>query len=171
MKQFFSLITFVVITTSSFGQELPKTESIEAIKKLSFLVGNWHGSGWFKFNEVKDSLAITQTITIIDLGVTFQMEMASELLLTQTQVKTTVHVNYDEKNKTYLTSATSMGSTSNGQAMILNDHTLQCNFVVNNGMEYRYIYSVVNNSETVMGEVTSDNGSSWKQIFGGTLSK
>jgi len=170
MKHLFSLIAFVVITTSSFGQQLPKTGSIDAIKKLSFLVGNWHGSGWFKFNEVKDSLAITQTISIVDSGVTFQMEMASELLLTKTQIKTTVLVSYDANNKIYLTSATSMGSTSNGQA-ILNDNTLHCNFVVNNGMEFRYTYSVVNNSETIIGEVTSDNGSSWKQIFGGTLSK
>lgn len=160
MKLFYSLFTFVVISTTSFGQDLTKTETVSAIKKLSFLVGTWRGSGWFQSGQGKDSLSINQIITIIDSGITFQMEMSSEILSTNTLFNTTVLVSYDAKNKNFLTSATSSGRTSNGPALIIDDHILQCRYMLNNGREFRYTYSVSNNLETIAGEVTSDNGAS-----------
>lgn len=171
MKLFYSLIIPVTISVNSFGQDLTKTETANAIKQLSFLAGNWNGSGWFESPQGKDSLTISQTVEIKDSGISFQMDMTSELLSTNMVINTVIKVWYDAKNKNYSTTATSFGRTSNGTASVINDHTLECRYLLNNGTEFKYTYSAVNNAETITGETTSDKGTTWTQIFAGNLSR
>jgi hypothetical protein len=171
MKTIYLLTALAVFTINASAQDTKKGESADAIKKLAFFAGEWRGAGWFKINENKDSLSISESIAIGTPGTSMQMDLSSEIISSGTTFTTNINLTYEEKSKKYLVAVTSGPNTTNGEGILLDDHTLQCKYSVNAVISFKYTYSVLNNVETIIGEMTADNGATWSNIFWASLSK
>jgi hypothetical protein len=175
MKQLlFTLILFVGIVASAQNSFQPKKETTDAIQRISFLTGNWKGSGWIQMGPQKNTFNQTETIsskvngTVIQIDGQGKDQQKSDLIIHQAFAI----ISYDVENSKYLMKAFSGdGGQIDADAKLLDDHTFEWGFSTAMTGQIKFTITVVNNKWTEVGEMSRDNGKNWYKYFAMTLDK
>jgi len=164
------IITLLLLLLSIFSQAIAQNDTT-AMKKLEFLTGDWKGTGWYKMQESGDSLTFSQKGEWINSGKVLHVSASFQLYASGDLTETVVDVTYDEKQKKYLVTAQAgTQEKSNGEGLLVDDHTFQYTLTFGTGWKMRYSFSVTGSQQIVRGESSNANDS-WMQIFGGTINK
>jgi len=152
----------------------PKQETIDAIQKISFLTGNWKGTGWIQMGPQKSTFGETENIstklngTIIQIEGEGRDEQKSDRVIHQAFAI----ISYDIGNAKYLMKAfRGDGVQIDADAKLIDDHSFQWGF--SNAMtgQIKFTVTVINNKWTEVGEMSRDNGKNWFKYFEMVLEK
>src|SRR5215467_15812173 len=103
----------------------PKQETIDAIQKISFLTGNWKGTGWIQMGPQKSTFNQTENISAKVNGTIIQIEGQGK---DQQKRDIVIHqafaiISYDFENSKYL-----MKAFRGDGAQLIDDHSFQWDF-------------------------------------------
>ena len=167
-KLLFFLAMF--IGTNVFAQNpfQPKPETLDALKKVSFITGNWKGTGWIQMGPQKHTFIQTETViskvngTVIQIDGLGVDEKNSDRIIHQAFAI----ISYDIDNKKYLMKAfKGDGGQIDANVKIIDDHTFEWGFSSPMTGIVKYTISVVNNKWTEVGEMSRDEGKNWFKYF------
>ena len=166
----------LIITSSAFAQNpfQPKPETIQALNNISFLLGQWTGTGWIQMGPQKSTFNQTETIISKVNGTVIQID---GLGIDGKNPDKIIHqafaiISYDAENKKYLMKAfKGDGGQIDAEAKLLNDHTFEWGFSTPMTGSVKYTISVVNNKWTETGEMSRDEGKTWFKYFEMVLEK
>ena len=170
------LILAPLVVTVATAQNLfqPKKETSDAIQKISFLTGNWRGTGWIQLGPKKSTFNQTENISAKVNGTVIQIEGQGK---DQQNPNAIIHqafaiVSYDTQNAKYLMKAfRGDGEQIDADVKLVDDHTFQWSFSNPIAGEIKYTITVLNNKWTEIGETSRDNGNTWGKYFEMTLDK
>lgn len=176
MKNILFFLVTLFFTTNTFAQNSlqPKTETLDAIKNISFLVGNWKGTGWMQMGPEKHSFNQSETIILKVNGTVIQIDGLGKDSKNPERI---VHqafaiISYDIDSKKYLMKAfKGDGGQIDADAKLIDDHTFQWGFSTQMTGSVKYTISVLNNKWTESGEMSRDNGKTWFKYFEMMLEK
>jgi hypothetical protein len=146
----------------------PKQATIDALKNISFLVGNWKGKGWMQMGPEKHTFTQTEYITPKANGTVIQIEGLGK---DEKNTDVIIHqafavISYDIQNNKYLFKAyKGDGGQIDADVKLLDDHTFQWGFSSPMTGQIKYTISVVNNKWTEIGEMSRDGGKTWMKYF------
>lgn len=146
----------------------PKPETIDALKKVSFLTGNWKGSGWIQMGPEKHSFIQTEAIVSKVNGTVIQID---GLGVDDKDANRVIHqafaiISYDISNKKYLMKAfRGDGGQIDADAKLINENTFEWGFSSQMTGQIKYTISVVDNKWTETGEMSRDGGKTWYKYF------
>jgi hypothetical protein len=165
-------------SATGFSQD-PKALSVqrEAMKKLSFLAGQWKGESWMEFVPGQRNASLgTETVQSKLGGLLLIIEGVHRRKLGEKEAGDVVHhaftvVSYDEKAKRYRFQAyTDRGNYTEAEAKV-SDGKLVWGFRIPRFGEVRYTITVTEKGQwSEIGEVSSD-GKQWRKFFGMTLER
>jgi len=100
------MVSLMLLVPSITAQSSGPTAQIEAMKKLSFLVGEWKGSGWMAFGDRRSEFNATETATVRAGGVVLMVEGHHTVDLPGQAAQRVVHeafgvLWYDESSGSY----------------------------------------------------------------------
>src|SRR6516164_573193 len=129
MKHLLVILTPLWVTVATAQSLLqPKKETSDAIKKISFLTGNWKGTGWIQLGPQKSSFNQTENISAKLNGTIIQIEGEGK---DQQNPSAIIHqafaiVSYDMQDAKYLMKAfRGDGGQVDANVKLLDDHTFQ----------------------------------------------
>jgi hypothetical protein len=152
----------------------PKKETIEALQKISFLTGNWKGTGYIQMGPQKHYFNQTENISSKVNGTVIQIDGAGN---DQQNPAIIIHqafaiISYDVQNSKYLMKAfRGDGGQIDAEAALINDHSFQWGFSTPATGQIKYTITVLNNKWTETGEMSRDGGKSWNKYFEMNLDK
>lgn len=173
-KSLFFLAMLIGATAFAQNPFQPKPETLDALKKVSFLTGNWKGSGWIQMGPEKHSFNQTETIISKVNGTVIQIDGLGK------DVKNpdlTIHqafamISYDINNKKYLMKAfRGDGGQIDADAKLIDENTFQWGFSSVMTGDIKYTIAVGNNKWTEIGEMSRDGGKTWLKYFEMVLEK
>jgi hypothetical protein len=174
MKQFLFILTMLVGSVSSEQNPFqPRKETIDALQKISFLTGNWQGSGYIQMGPQKHTFNQTETIALKLNGTVIQIEGEGK---DQQKPELTIHqayavISYDMQNKKYLMRAfRGDGEQIDADTKLIDEHTFQWSFVNPMAGQIKFTISVLDNKWTETGEMSRD-GKNWNKYFEMILDK
>ena len=175
MKKFIFMV-LLFIGSAGFAQNpfQPKPETLKAVNKLSFLIGNWKGTGWIQMGPEKHSFDQTETIDSKVNGTVIQID---GLGTDEKNPGNIIHqayaiISYDLEKKEYLMKAyRGDGAQIDADAKLIDDHTFQWGFSNPMAGRIQFTISIVNNKWTEIGEMSRDGGKTWFKYFEMVLDK
>jgi hypothetical protein len=175
MKRSLLILTPLLVTVATAQNLLqPKKETIDAIQKISFLTGNWKGTGWIQMGPQKNTFNQTENISAKVNGTIIQIEGQGK---DQQKPDVVIHeafaiISYDVENSKYLMKAfRGDGEQIDAEAKLINDHSFQWDFSSAMTGQIKYTITVVSNKWTEIGEMSRDNGKNWFKYFEMILDK
>jgi hypothetical protein len=157
----------------------PKAVSIqrEAMKKLSFLAGQWKGESWMEFVPGQRNASLgTETVQSKLDGLLLIIDGIHRRKLGEKEAGDIVHqaftvISYDDRAKRYRFQAyTDRGNYTEAEAKV-SDGKLVWGFQIPRFGEVRYTITVTEKGQwSEIGEVSSD-GKQWRKFFGMTLER
>ena len=175
MKKTIFFLTMIV-AANVFAQNpfQPKTETIKAIEDVSFIIGDWKGTGWIQMGPQKHSFIQTETVISKVNGTVIQIDGLGvdvknpDIIIHQAFAI----ISYDIDNKKYLMKAfKGDGGQVDANMKIIDDHTFEWGFSTPMIGSVKYTTSVVNNKWTEVGEMSRDDGKTWFKYFEMVLEK
>ncbi|HTQ64094.1 MAG TPA: hypothetical protein VMI12_04815 [Puia sp.] len=170
------LILTPLLVTAATAQNpfQPKKETMDAIQKISFLTGNWKGTGWIQMGPQKSTFNQTENISVKVNGTIIQIDGQGK---DQQKTGVVIHqafaiISYDIENSKYLMKAfRGDGEQIDAEAKLIDDHSFQWDF--SNAMtgQIKYTITVINNKWTETGEMSTDKGKNWFKYFEMVLDK
>lgn len=164
--------------STGFGQD-PKAIAVqqEAMKKLTFLVGQWKGESWTEFVPGQRQMSQgTETIQNKLNGLLVVIEGVHQRKVADKGAGDVVHhafgvVSYDEKGKRYRFQAyTDRGNYTEAEARV-GDGKLEWGFRIPQFGEVRYTITLTEKGQWFeIGEVSAD-GKEWRKFFEMTLDR
>jgi hypothetical protein len=174
------LFAILAVSTShqAFSQqELTKADQLAAMKKLSFLVGEWKGTAWMMPPQgKKETIVQTEKVEWRLDGTVLMIEGLGKVKNPETGQEEVGHealgiVNYDVENKTYRFHAyTAEGRATEADAEV-GENSLIWQIAVPNGFTVRYTIEINDSGQWFeIGEYSRD-GQNWSQFFEMTLDR
>lgn len=166
----------MVVATGAAAQNpfQPKKETLEAMQKISFLIGSWKGSGWIQMGPEKHSFNQTENIvskvngTVIQIDGLGKDEKNPDLVIHQAFAI----ISYDSQKAEYLMKAyRGDGGQIDADVTLVDDHTFQWGFSSAIIGQIKYTISVTNNKWAEIGEMSRDGGKTWMKYFEMTLNR
>ena len=161
------------------GQEAPKPSPthLEAMKKLSFLVGEWRGEGWTEMVPgQRRTSPIAESVQPKLGGVILLVEGTGKKKDPGKQEETVTHnavgiLSYDDRAKVYrLRSHILNGQTTDAEAMFTDDG-FRWAFKAGPSLSFRYTVKLTDKGEWFeIGEMSQD-GTNWRKFHEMTLQK
>lgn len=173
-KIILALAMFIKIIAFAQNPFQPKAETIDALKKISFLTGNWKGTGWMQMGPEKHTFTQTEAIVSKVNGTVVQIDGLGKDLKNPEII---IHqafaiVSYDIQNAKYLFKAfKGDGGQIDADAKLIDEHTFQWGFSSPMTGQVKYTISVVNGKWTEIGEMSRDGGKTWLKYFEMQLEK
>ena len=175
MKQFVFVFA-IFVGTVSIGQSpfQPKKETVGALQKISFLTGNWKGSGYIHMGPQIHLFNETEVIRLKLNGTLIQIEGEGK---DQQNPEITIHqafaiISYDAQNAKYLMKAfRGDGEQIDAETKLIDNNTFQWSFSNPMAGLINFTISVKNNQWIEIGEMSRDNGGTWTKYFEMTLDK
>jgi hypothetical protein len=175
MKQFLFVLAMFVGTVS-IGQSpsQPNKQTVDALQKISFLTGNWKGSGYIQMGPQKHLFNETEVIRLKLNGTLIQIEGEGK---DKQNPEITIHqafaiISYDVQNAKYLMKAfRGDGEQIDAETKLVDDYTFQWSFSNSMAGQIKFTISVRNNEWTEIGEMSRDNGATWTKYLEMTLDK
>ena len=175
MKQSIFILTMFIATIAN-GQNpfQPKKETVDALQKISFMTGNWKGTGFMQMGPQKHSFNQTESITSRVNGTLIQIDGQGK---DQQNPDIIIHqafaiISYDIENTKYLMKAfRGDGGQIDADVKLIDDHTFQWSFSNPMAGQIKYTITVQNNKWTEIGEISRDNGTTWNKYFEMILNK
>jgi hypothetical protein len=166
------LVLLFLILPLCVHTEAQETSNVSAIQKLSFLIGNWSGTGWVPAGQAKDPVSVTQDGKIIRNGSALQLGLSVNFPVHDYPINYSIILTYDPVKKKYVANISGQGvSESAGEALLTDHHTLACQFLLSDEMILRYIFSNIRDIRTVTGEIKTPGNSKWLENFVAHLKK
>jgi Protein of unknown function (DUF1579) len=177
------LCCLICLVAFAFGSDLMAQEQristahIEAMKKLSFLVGEWKGEGWNEFVPgQRRTSPVSETVQPKLGGVILLVEGVGKTKFPGVQEEVIVHnavgiISYDSKARLYrMRSHLMNGQTMEAEATF-NDGGFQWGFQPAPTMRIRYTVKLTDKGEWFeIGEMSND-GNTWRKFHEMTLKK
>src|SRR5258708_6630578 len=169
-----ALTMFISLLATAQSPFQPKKETTDAVQNISFLTGNWKGTGWIQMGPQRHSFSQTENITLKANGTVIQIDGEGKDTQNPTII---IHqafavISFDVPNSKYLMKAfRGDGGQIDADAKLIDDHTFQWSFSNPMAGQIKYTITVVNNKWTEIGEMSRDNGNSWNKYFEMTLDK
>ena len=161
------LLLFVIIPSYTFAQNTAPTE---AMQKISFLTGDWKGTGWFKSGEKTDSFTFILDASYRDNNRELQIDITMEATETKSVFNTQITISYDSTEKKYKTVTNNGGADIQGLAELTDDHTLLNAITSSTGLQFKIAYSA-SKEYKIKGERSLDKGITWVHYMGALASK
>jgi hypothetical protein len=175
IKNLLLALTPILVTVANAQNPFqPKKEVVDAIQKISFLTGNWKGTGWIQMGPQKSTFNQTENISAKVNGTIIQIEGQGK---DQQKRDIVIHqafaiISYDFENSKYLMKAfRGDGAQIDADAKLIDDPSFQWDFSSAMTGQIKYTISVVNNKWTEIGEMSRDNGKNWLKYFEMILDK
>ena len=173
-KSLFLLVMFIATNVIAQNPFQPKPETLNALKIVSFISGNWKGTGWIQMGPQRHTFIQTETVTLKVNGTVIQID---GLGVDEKNPDKIIHqafaiISYDIDNKKYLMKAfKGDGGQIDANVKIIDDHTFEWGFSTPMTGIVKYTISVVNNKWTEVGEMSRDDGKIWFKYFEMVLEK
>ena len=174
-KQILTLVaTVLLITMSSFGQQNMKPDSLtlNAMDKLSFLVGDWTGEGWIQMGREKHhftqsetvSQKVNNTVIVIDgKGIDSETKQITH--------EAFAVISFNKAQKEYLMRAfRADGNFIDAEAKVDENGSFIWGFTHPQAGQMRYTILLKDGKWVEIGEMSRD-GNNWFQFFEMTLTK
>jgi len=175
MKQFIILaIIFSGICFSINGQadaEIMKNQKLEAMNKLSFMIGTWEGTGWYQMGQdERDVFDIHETITEKLDGLLLLIE-GHGTSNGQTVHKALAVISWDPDNEQYnFESHTYDGRSANATAS-LKGNVFTWGFDVPGRGSIQYVINISEDDEWIEKGSYSPDGEAWYPFMGMSLKR
>jgi hypothetical protein len=159
------------------GVARPGAANVEAMKKLSFLVGEWTGEGWTEFVPgQRRTSPITENVQLRLGGTIMIVEGLGKKKAQGEQAEAVTHhafgiISYDDKAKLYrLRSYLADGRSTDAEASFT-DEGFQWRFQVPGNTSIRYTVKLNDKGEWFERGEMSRDGKTWRQFHEMTLQK
>ena len=173
MKRFVTLLFLLVLPLPVLAQMPSPTIQLNEMKKLSYMAGQWKGSGWMEQAGKRTDFSGAETIQSKLNGLTLLVEGKFNTQINGKDV--TVHetlavLSYDERSKTFrFRTYLANGITGDQEAKLI-DGGWQWGFQFPGGT-IRYTIKVNEKDEWFeIGEMSQD-GTTWRKFFEMTLKR
>ena len=168
---------FACVTELTAQEQKPSSTHIEAMKKLSFLEGEWKGEGWNEFVPgQRRKSPITEMVHYKLGGVVLSVEGIGKTRIPGQQEEVVVHhavgiLSYDAKAQLYRMRSYLMNGQSVDAEAKFTDAGFQWGFQPAPTLHMRYTVKLNDKSEWFeIGEMSQD-GTSWRKFHEMTLQK
>ena len=173
MKKFTALIFLLALSLPALAQMPSPTTQLNEMKKLSYMVGQWKGSGWMEQAGKRTDFSGAETIQskLNGLALLVEGKFNTQIGGKDTTVHETLAVlSYDEKSKTFrFRTYLANGITGDQEAKLI-DGGWQWGFKFP-GSTIRYTIKVNEKDEWFeIGEMSQD-GTTWRKFFEMTLKR
>lgn len=168
------LTLFVSIFAHGQNPLQPPQETTDAMQKISFLTGNWKGTGWIQMEPQKYAFNQTEAITAKVNGTLIQIDGQGKNQLNPDVIifQTFAVISFDPKDSKYLMKAYGGdGVQVDASAKLIDGHTFQWIFSNPMAGQIQFTITVQNNKWKEVGEISRDNGTTWNKYFEMTLDK
>ncbi len=170
-------IAFACVTELTAQEQKPSSTHIEAMKKLSFLAGEWKGEGWNEFVPgQRRTSPITEMVHYKLGGVVLSVEGIGKIRIPGQQEEAVVHhavgiLSYDAKAQLYRMRSYLMNGQSVDAEAKFTDAGFQWGFQPAPALHMRYTVKLNDKGEWFeIGEMSQD-GTSWRKFHEMTLQK
>ena len=174
-KSFFTLtLMLVAIVATAQNPFQPNKATIDAMQKISFLNGNWKGTGWMQMGPEKHTFNQTENIISKVNGSVIQIDGLGKDEKNPDKV---IHqafaiISYDSQNSKYLMKAyRGDGNQIDADVKLIDDHTFQWGFSNAMAGQIKFTISVTDDTWFEIGEMSRDEGKTWMKYFEMTLNK
>ena len=175
MKQSILIFSmFISIVVNGQNSIQPQKETIDALQKVSFLIGTWKGTGWIQMGPQKSFFNQTESIALKVNGTLIQIDGLGRDKEDSNKI---IHqafaiISYDLQNSKYLMKAfTGNGNQIDADVKLINDSTFEWSFSIPMTGQIRYTISVKDKKWSESGEMSRDKGNTWNKFFEMTLDK
>ena len=173
MKATFVLLFLLVLPLGAHAQMPSPTVQLNEMKKLSYMVGQWQGSGWMEQAGKRETFSGGETVQskLNGLALLVEGKFNSEVGGKEVTIHQTLAVlSYDERSKTYRFRTYLANGVTGDQEARLVEGGWQWGFQFP-GTQIRYTIKVNERDEWFeVGEMSQD-GKTWRQIFEMTLKR
>ncbi len=165
-------LLLLLTSAAGLGQDgKAPTAQLEAMKKLSLLVGEWKGESWTEFVPGKKNTSVgTETVQSKLGGLLLVIDGVHKRKVGNEETGEIAHsafgvISYDEKAKKYRFQAyTNRGGYTEAEAKVA-DGKLEWGFNIPNFGDVRYTVTVNEKGQWLeIGEVSTD-GKQWRRVF------